>query len=128
MAKHVGNKYEESSVCLNDLYYPPEQSLGFISRGKKCEAMSFNFMVNFWTTVDENGSMTWNVTQDKVSILYYFNDENIDLQNILSLLNDFASTYGLDTQGWKLPFTMQVSNCKHWNYDYFKRIEFVSRK
>ena len=90
--------------------------------------MSFNFTINFWTTVDENGSMTWNVTQDKISILYYFTDENIDLQNILSVLNDFVRTYSLDTQGWKLPFTMQVSNSEHWNYDYFKRIEFIRRK
>ena len=57
LGKHVGNKYEEFSVCLNKPYYPPEQSLGFIPRGKKFEAVSFNFMVNFWTTVDENGSM-----------------------------------------------------------------------
>ena len=85
-------------------------------------------MINFWTTVDENGSMTWNVTQDKISILYYFTDENIDLQNILSVLNDFVRTYSIDTQGWKLPFTMQVLNSEHWNYDYFKRIEFIRRK
>ena len=76
---------------------------------KKSEAMSFNFMVNFWTTLDENGSMTWTVSKDKISTLYYFN-ENMDLENILSLLNNFAFTYGLDAQGWKLPFTMTVSN------------------
>ena len=35
LAKHVGNKYEEFSVCLNEPYYPPEQSLGFSSREKK---------------------------------------------------------------------------------------------
>ena len=90
--------------------------------------MSFNFIVNFWTTVDENGSMSCTVTEDKISILYYFNDENIDLENILSLLNNFAFTYGLDAQDWKLPFTMTVSNSEHWNYDYFKRIEFICRK
>ena len=32
-------------------------------------------MVNFWATVDKNGSMTWTVTEDKISILCYFNDE-----------------------------------------------------
>ena len=75
--------------------------------------MSFNFMVNFWTTVDENGTMTWSVTRDKTSILYYFSDENINLENIVSLLNTFARTYGLDSQGWKLPFTMHISNSEH---------------
>ena len=35
LAKHVDNKYEKNSVCLNEpYYYPPEQSLGFISREK----------------------------------------------------------------------------------------------
>ena len=56
-------------------------------QGKKTEAIFFNYMVNFWTTVDENGSMIWNVTQEKISILYYFNDKNIDLQNILFLIS-----------------------------------------
>ena len=59
--------------------------------------MSFKFMVNFWTTVDENGSMTLTVTQEKISISYYFNDGNINLENILSLLSNFARTYELDT-------------------------------
>ena len=59
---------------------------------KKSEEMSFNFVVNFWTTVDKNGSITWSVTRDKISILYYFNDEDINLENILSLLNTFART------------------------------------
>ena len=90
--------------------------------------MHFNFMVNFWTTVDEKGSMTWTVTKDKISISYYLNDENINLENILFILNNFAFTYWLDAQGWKLSFTMTVSNSENWNYDYFKRIEFSCRK
>ena len=90
--------------------------------------MSFNFFVNFWTTADENGSMTWNVTHDKISILYYFSDENIDLEQILSLLNKFVETYGLHTRGWKLPFVMKLSNSEHWNYDYFKRVEVIIRR
>ena len=44
--------------------------------------MSFNFLINLWTTVDENGSVTWTVMEGKISILYYFNDENIDLENL----------------------------------------------
>ena len=82
-----------------ELSIPPEQSFGFISRKKKSEAMPFNFMVNFWTTVDENGTMTWTVTEDKISTLYYFNDENFFLENILFLLNNVAFTYRLDAQG-----------------------------
>ena len=89
--------------------------------------MSFSFMVNFRTTVDENGSMTWTVTQDKISILYYSNNENINLENIFSLLNNSARTYEHDIQVWKLRFTMQVSDSEHWNYDYFKRIQIICR-
>ena len=55
--------------------------------------MTYNFLVNFWTTVDENGSMTWTVTDDKISILYYFNNKNIDMIILrewsLLLENDF---------------------------------------
>ena len=50
-------------------------------------------MVNFWTTVDEKGGMTWTVTKDKISIAHYLNDENINLENILFILNNFAFTY-----------------------------------
>ena len=75
--------------------------------------MSFIFLVHFWNEADENGSMNWNVTRDKISILYYFNDENIDLEKMLFLLNEFAKTYGLNSQGWKLPFTVAVSDSKH---------------
>ena len=90
--------------------------------------MSSNFLVTFWTTADKNGNMTWNVTRDKISILWYFNDENIDLEQILSLLNNYTETYGLHTRGQKLPFVMQVSNSEHWNYGYFKRVEFIVRR
>ena len=55
--------------------------------------MTYNFLVNFWTTVDENGSMTWTVTDDKISISYYFNNKNIDMIILrewsLLLENDF---------------------------------------
>ena len=73
----------------------------------------FNFLVSFWTELDENGSMTWNVMCDKISILYYFNDENIDLEKMLFLLKEFAKTYGLNSQGWKHLPAMAVSNSKH---------------
>ena len=45
--------------------------------------MTFNLLVKFWTSVDENGSMAWTISEDSISILCYFNDDNIDLQKIL---------------------------------------------
>ena len=68
------------------------------------------------------------MTHNDIFILYYINDENIDLEQIFSLLNNFAEIYGLHTRGWKLLFVMQVSNSEHWNYDYFKRVEFIVRR
>ena len=62
--------------------------------------------------------------RDKICILYYFNDENIELEKMLLLLNKFTKTYGLNFQDWKLPFTMVESDPERWNYDYVKRLEF----
>ena len=71
LLNHKGNNYEEFPVCLEH-FLLRDRSLGFISKKKKKSEvkMSFNFLFNFWTTVDEIGSMTWTVTNDKISILY----------------------------------------------------------
>ena len=50
--------------------------------------MSFNFLFNFWTTADENGSMKWNVAHDKISILKFLMMKML-LEQMLSLLNNF---------------------------------------
>ena len=88
----------------------------------------FDLLVAFWCTIDDNSSMTWRILNNEISILYYFNDENVNLKNMLTLLNYFAREYGLERQGQKLPLKMQKSNSKSWNYDYFKRVEFVFKK
>ena len=100
----------------------------YFKKKKSKVKLSFNFLVNFWTTADENGWMTWNVTYDKISLLYSFNDENIDLEQMISLLNNFAETYGFHIRSCKLLLVMQVSNSGHWNYDYFKKVEFILRR
>ena len=128
LVKHEENNYEDISVCLEHLLCLTYILVLFQGEKKSEVKMFFNFLVNIWTTVDENGSMTWTITDNKVSILYYFNDKNIDLEQILSLLNNFVETYGLNSTGWKLSFVMQVSNSEHWNYNYFKRVEFVVRR
>ena len=95
-------------------------------------AAMFNFLVNFWKTIDENGSMMWIISENKISILYYFNDENTNLHKILVLLNSLGDGYGLAQRGWKLPFRMQVAwlwvvepGLKHLFRDYQKRVEFL---
>ena len=59
----------------------------------------FDLLVAFWCTIDDNSSMTWRILNNEISILYYFNDENVNLENMLTLLNYFAREYGLERQG-----------------------------
>ena len=82
-------------------------------------SIEFDLFVAFWRTVDENGSIMWRILNKKISILYYFNDENVNLENMLTLLNSFAreykiktNSYRIETNGWKLPFEMQKSDSK----------------
>ena len=71
---------------------------------------AFDYLFNFWRTIDENGSMTWTISDNHISILYCFNDENLHLQKNLDIFNSYASGFGLAQRGWKLLFKMQVSN------------------
>ena len=89
---------------------------------------AFDFLFNFWRTIDENGSMAWTISDNHILILYYFNNENLDMQKNLDILNSYASSFGLAQRGWQLPFKMQVSYSETWNRDYFERIEFVVRR
>ena len=65
--------------------------------------MAFNFLVNFWRPLEENGSMTLTISEDYI-------------------------TCSLLQFGWKLLFRMRVSTFETWNHDYFKRIEFFVNK
>ena len=126
--KHRNNKFEEFSVRLEEDTILLERSFLVSFQGKIFFKMLFNFLIDFWTMGDKNSIMMQGVSRNNISILYYFNDENIDLEIIFSVLNDSAQTYMLHFQGWKLPFTMTVSDSEDWNYDYFNRIEFVCKK
>ena len=65
LPKHKGNNYKEFSVCLEP-YFLPNRAFGSMSREIFFEALkkSYNLMVNFWTTIDENASMTWTITEN----------------------------------------------------------------
>ena len=81
------------------MYIDPTQPEScFVFRSvKKKQKMSFNFFINFWHSVDENGSMTCSAINDKFSILcYFFNSKKLDLDYLLSLLNAFAREQRLD--------------------------------
>ena len=91
-------------------------------------ATALNFLVNFWKTIDENGSMTWTNSDNHISILFLFINYSLNLQKFLNVLNSYVSSFGLAQRGRKLSFKMQVSDWETWNRDYFEIIEFVVRK
>lgn len=66
------------------------------------EFIDCNVFFKMW---DEKGSMTWALSDNKVSFLYYFNKEKIDLGQISDALNVIAVNFSLSS-GWKTPFHM----------------------
>ena len=86
---------------------------------------AFDFLVNFWRTIYENGSMIWTISDNQYRIILTM--KILICKKKLDILNSYASSFGLAQRGWKLPFKMQVSNSETWNRDYFERIEFVLR-
>lgn len=69
---------------------------------KMSEFIDCNVFFEMW---DEKGSMTWALSDNKVSFLYYFNKEKIDLGQISDALNVIAVNFSLSS-GWKTPFHM----------------------
>ena len=74
-------------------------------------------MVSTWRSTNENGSMTWRAHSNKLSVLFCFDDENIDLDELLKHFNYNAHEFNLPSAGWKLSFKMQKSDVERWNYD-----------
>ena len=62
LVKHNMHEYGGFLVCLNHLLLP-DRAFAFLSKKIKKKtikkmATAFNFYVNFWRTIDENGSTT----------------------------------------------------------------------
>ena len=66
LVNHNMHEYGEFSVCLDHLLLP-DTAFAFLSKKEKREI--FNFLVNFWKTVDENGSMTWTISDNHISYI-----------------------------------------------------------
>ena len=49
----------------------------------------FSSIYYFLKYCDENGSLKWSKTSQKLAFLYYLNDENLDLEDMISQLNEF---------------------------------------
>ena len=95
---------------------------------KEKQKINLSFFVKFWRSVDENSSITCSATDDKFSILYYFNSKHLDLDYLLSLLNTFVREQQLDRLAWKFPFKTNAAREEPWVYDYFKRTELHGKK
>ena len=80
---------------------------------KKMSEFTICFL--FFKMWDENRNITWAISDNKTSFLYCFNNENIDLEQILDILNVAAVNCGLSSSSWKLPFHKQKSNAESWN-------------
>ena len=58
-----------------------------------------NLLFETRRSIEENGSMIWHVYHNKLSILYYFNDENVDFEKLLKCFNDNACEFNIDQMG-----------------------------
>ena len=83
---------------------------------KKKINSEYNFLVSTWRSTNENGSMTWRAHSNKLSVLLYFDDENIDLDELLKHFHYNPREFNLPSAGWKLSFKMQKSDVERWNY------------
>ena len=73
---------------------------------------------HFFKDCDKNGSSTWCKSNDKFSIFYYHNDDEIDLKRKLNCLNLIANKFEISKKSWKLPFCMEKTIAEKWNYDF----------
>ena len=49
-------------------------------------ATAFNFIINFWRTIDENRSMTWRISDHHISIFIILTMEILICKNFLDIL------------------------------------------
>ena len=102
LVKHNMHEYGGFLVCLYHLLLS-DRAFAFLSKNIKKKntnmATAFNFIVNFQRTIDENGSMTWTISDNHISILYYFNDKNLDLPNVSDVLNSYPRCFCLAQRG-----------------------------
>ena len=83
LVKHRAEGYRVFKVCIDHLLLPEKAFIFFCVKRKKKMNTEWDIFIKTQRSVDKNGSMTWRVYPNKLSILYYFNDENFDLEKIL---------------------------------------------
>ena len=82
----------------------------------------------FWGKFDFLGLITWNIIPDKITIQFYFDDENINLEMMLYVLNELVKdTERLLESGWKPDFKL-VGLAPEAQVNFSKKVNFVLEK
>ena len=73
----------------------------------------FSSVYYFLKYCNKNGSLVWSKTSQKLAFLCYLNDENLDLEHMLSQLNEFADVFNLkeNLETWKKTFNLETFFC-----------------
>ena len=89
----------------------------------------FDLCYNFWRQFDILGSMTWDIRHNKITINFYVNDENVDIEVMSYMLSETVrETPRLLENGWQPNFKMTISSPEPWITDYYKKVVFVFKK
>ena len=61
----------------------------------------FTFCYDFWFEFDILGSMTWDISPNTITITFYYNNENVDVEMMPYRLNKTVqNTRSLLRNGW----------------------------
>ena len=88
----------------------------------------FGLCYEFFRHFDVLGWCTWHIFPHKIVILFYFNDENIDVDIMVHWLNLEVSKGRMLNSGWKTDFKIICTWLELWIDNFFKKVEFVLEK
>ena len=130
----LAKKYSLSEFCTlryrDDRIFKDDFEEVFVFKclnRKKEQKMSpeFEICCKLSMKFDCLGSFTWSIQPRKIVILFYFNDENIDIQLLKDWLTLGGESSGLASAGRKLLFELICSRPEKWINDYYKKVESV---
>ena len=88
----------------------------------------FELCYEFFMKLDCLGSCMWSIQPRKTVVLFYLNNENIDIKLMKGWLTFGAEISGLTSADWKLYFKLICSKPEEWINDCYKKVEFVLKK
>lgn len=88
----------------------------------------FDVFYHFCKEMDNNGSITWTLSESEVEVTYYYNNWNSNLNEILYKLNKITKKVGIRECGWKRTFIMRISNPSYWINDFLGQVKFYVKE